>query len=164
MSTHMAGVPIELIFQDKKYTFHPLRDMDYGEFEAWAQDRYIQVTKRNIADLPETERHMLLLQSFERASLITFSSKEARILMSSVEGAAKLLHLSIRRGEPAITEDDVRKLCTDPQFVVKAFDTIAQLTSPAIRKAAQAKKKSGKLPVKRSTRRSLKGMGGQLKK
>jgi len=127
---------------------YPLRDGDYAAFEIWAQDRFIQTVKRNIKDLPEAQQTILLSDALTKASLITFGSEECRILMSSIDGAAKLLHLSIRRGDPTITYDDVRSMCTDPEFVACAFEKIVFLSSPDLsREKEKLKKKKTKKEV-----------------
>lgn len=164
MSAHMSGAPLTIVYQRKTYKFSPLRDLDYGEFEMWAQDRFIQVTKRNIKDLPEADQKILLMNSFEKAALITFSSKEARVLMKSVEGAAFLCYLSLRREHPDMTLDEVRTLCTHPSFIDVAFSTIAELAQPIKTRSKTAKKKLLRSRVKKSTKRCPKNTGGQQKK
>ncbi|HOM61928.1 MAG TPA: hypothetical protein PLP49_10915 [Anaerohalosphaeraceae bacterium] len=148
MTTHITGAPIELNYNGKNIMIYPLRDGDYAAFEIWAQDRFIQTVKRNIKDLPEAQQTILLSDALTKASLITFGSEECRILMSSIDGAAKLLHLSIRRGDPTITYDDVRSMCTDPEFVACAFEKIVFLSSPDLsREKEKLKKKKTKKEV-----------------
>ena len=164
MTAHITGAPLEFDFDGKTYLFYPLRDKDYGEFEIWAQDRYIQTTKRNLEGLSEDQQKLLLMNAFEHASLITFASAECKAMMQSVEGAAKLVHLSLRRGEPDITLDDVRIMCTNPDFVVAAFAKIATLTSPYSTSRVEAKKKERLSQGKKSIKRSRKGTAGRHKR
>jgi len=148
MTAHITGAPIEIVYDVKTVKLYPLRDGDFAEFEIWAQDRFIQTVKRNIKDLPEAQQTILLSDALTKASLITFGSEECRILMSSIDGAAKLLHLSIRRGDPTITYDDVRSMCTDPEFVACAFEKIVFLSSPDLsREKEKLKKKKTKKEV-----------------
>lgn len=128
---------------------YPLRDGDYAAFEIWAQDRIIQTFKRNIKDLPEAQQMVLLSDAMYKASLITFFSEECLIMMdTSIDGSAKILHLSIVRGDPTITYEEVRSMCTDPVFVQQAREKLLFLSSPAFfGKNGKLKKKKTKKEV-----------------
>ena len=154
MSSYMTQAPLELTVGDKSLILYPLRDRDCGVFERWCQDRYIETTKRNISDLPKEDQRVYMMQAFDRAALITFSSQEARILMGTVEGAARLLYLSINQGDAAFTLDDARALTVEPSFVEAALEKIASLMAPpdTSEKSKPKKNQAKKQHVKKSTK------------
>ncbi len=90
----------------RKLLMTPLRDQDYGIFERWIQDRHIALAKRAIVDIKNADdRQALLKHAYDRARLITISSPEAAALMTSAEGAVKLVWLALRREQPDVTEE-----------------------------------------------------------
>ena len=161
--SYIAGAPLTVEFNNKKYIFYPLKDKHYAEFEIWAQDRYIEVTKRNVKDLPEAQATMLLSQAFDRAALITFSSIECRILMRSIEGATRLLWMSLSQGDETITIEKVKELVDIKGFVEKGFEAIAKVGAPP-KNSKKKVKKVKKQAAKKSTSSSARGSGGRRNK
>lgn len=161
--SNMAQSPLDFEYDGKKYVLFPLRDIDNQSFELWCQDRYIEVTRRNIKDLPIEEQRFHLSQAFDRAALITFSSAEARQLMGSIEGASRLLFYSIRQGDDTFTLEQARELASDVGFSSAALTKIAYLSTDMSNKKPP-KKKVKKSPVKKSTKHLRKDTGTPQKK
>lgn len=154
---NMTASPIEFIYREQKFSFYPLRDCDFGEFEMWVQDRIVDVTKRNIRDLPPEQQTLLLMNACDRAALVTFGSKESLQLMRSVEGAARILYLSTRK---AIPLEKIRELASDPDFVAKAFQKVGYLASMATSKMLGKKKLIPTSRERKSIGLSRKSMDG----
>lgn len=139
MNGNMSASPIEFSYKDKTYKIYPMRDCDYNAFEIWLQDRYIEVTKRNVHGMDiDTQRH-LLSAAFDKAALLTFTSPEALILMKTIEGSARIFHLSMR---DAITLEEARTLATDPAFMLAAMKKIQLLSGSRVKALDDVKKKS----------------------
>lgn len=132
-----TAAPTVVELGGKKYKLKPLRDRDLGEFEQWVQDRYLQTVKRNLADLDGADRDRLLDRAFDRAATITASSPEALKLMTSVEGATKLLWFGLRQEQPNITEEEVSSLIAEPG----AFDAATEALDRVNGRAAEPLKK-----------------------
>lgn len=164
MVAKMTQSPVEIDFKGRTYVFHPLRDKDYAEYEQWCHNRIVQLALEQTKNLPEELRAKTLAYVIERAALVTFSSQESKTLLSSVEGAVKLAYLSLKRGQPDVQLEEVREMCTDPEFIVKVFETIASLAITIPSKPNGVKKKAGKSNVKRSTKSSQGSTGGRRNK
>ncbi|MFA5041114.1 MAG: hypothetical protein WC464_05730 [Bdellovibrionales bacterium] len=136
----MTAAVSELKIDNITYRISPLRDMDFGEFERWVQDRYMDVALRNLELLSEKDREVLIKAAYEKAAALTASSPEAIGLMTTVEGAAKLLWLSLRRERPDITIEAAQELATHPKTVKLFMDKIHDLNRI---QSYESKKKNG---------------------
>lgn len=157
MLKNMTASPLKVSHNGVTYTFYPLSDGDYGEFEMWMQDRFVSAARRHINDLPKDERTLILMDVIRQASLLTFSSPEAKALMGTVEGSSFLLYLSLRRGDGSLTHADVRALCTNPDFIVKGVQAVAQITAvpfPAAPKKVRGKQRSAKPSTEKKSTKS----------
>jgi hypothetical protein len=123
----MTAAVSELKIDNITYRISPLRDMDFGEFERWVQDSYMDVALRNLESLSEKDREVLIKAAYEKASNLTFASKESITLMTTVDGAAKLLWLSLRREHPDITIEIAQELATHPKTIKLFMDKIHDL-------------------------------------
>ncbi|MBI5724598.1 MAG: hypothetical protein HZA50_11605 [Planctomycetes bacterium] len=169
--SQITAAPSVLALNGVEYRLSPLRDCDYGEFERWVQDRYFDVAKRNLADLPDAQKDSLLRHAYERAAGLTINSPEALNLMVTVDGAAKLMYLSLRREHPAITQEEATKLCTDPAVVRQCMDRVEELNRlnqklPAGRETPRPDGDKKKMPsgLRRFLSRLASGMAGRRKK
>lgn len=142
----MTAAPSEFTVDGKTYYLSPLADEDFGQFERWVQDRYLDVAKRNLGGLGKEDREALLKNAYEKAAELTISSPEALNLMTTTDGSAKLLHLSLLRRHPDITFQEVTQLVTNPTVVRISMDRIKDLNAPGYRvranQGAKVKKKS----------------------
>ncbi len=126
----------------------PLKDQDYGIFERWIQDRHIDLAKRMVKDLEPEERLALLKHAYDKARRITISSPEASELMTSVEGAVKLVWLALRKEQPDVTEEMVFDWLSDEKTLEQMLDKIDGMnTAPPFRKGrrrGKGKRRRGK--------------------
>ncbi len=142
----------------RTFRMSPLRDRDYGEFEAWVQDKHIALFKRNLEGLPDDERQRQLDRAFDRAAEIGIHSPEAMSAMCTVDGVGKLVWMGIRREHPDVKEDEIVSLMTSPEFIRQALDEIDNVNhmhTPA------TKKKTGRLGERKRTSHSQRRTGGR---
>jgi len=126
----ITAAPSTLEMGGKVYTVSPLQDRDYGEFERWVQDRYLDVATRNVDKIPSENREAFLQHAYDTAAEITIHSDRALSLMVTVEGSAFLLWLSVRRDHPEATYEEVLRFATDPKTLQKAMEKVEQLNTP----------------------------------
>jgi hypothetical protein len=108
-----TAAPIEFIAKGVTYKLSPLRDRDFGDFERWCQDRYIEVTTRNLQNLSDENQKEVLRSTFDKAAAITFTSPECVKIMNSIEGSLELAFLCLKREHPSITREEVLEMCQD---------------------------------------------------
>lgn len=127
MSAKIVASSVEFTLGDVTYRISPLSDRDYGEFENWVQDQFLDVAKRNLEGLAQADRDALLKAAYETASRLTVTSPESLKLMSTVNGAAYLLYLSLRRDHPDVTFEKAKEISTDPKVLRQFMDRINEL-------------------------------------
>ena len=162
----MTAAPSELHVEGVTYRVSPLRDRDFGEFERWVQDRYLDVALRNLAGITDDrDRETILKAAYEKAAHITASSPEAIQLMVTVDGAAKLLWLSLRREHSDITFEQAADLATHPQTVKMFMDKIRDINK--VETAATTKGDKKKRSAARKSigfwRKSIISLRGRLR-
>jgi hypothetical protein len=140
----ITASPSEIEIGGQVYRISPLRDRDFGEFERWVQDRYLDVARRNLEGLNETDKVTLLKCAYEKAASLSISSPESLKLMTTIDGAAMLMYLSLRREQPDITYNKAIELTTDAKMVKFCMDKIQTLNTPLKTSAAKANSKSAK--------------------
>jgi hypothetical protein len=130
----MSAAPLEITVKRKdsqgnpinvKYRLSPLDQHNLGEFDRWAQDRYLDRVKANTKDLPEAMRMELLHRAFIEAANITLSSKQGSELMLTVEGMVKLFEISIRKEHPNITPEEITSIMFDSEVLNMVADKIS---------------------------------------
>ena len=127
------------------YRFHPLRDRDYGEWEAWLQDQYITRIKRNVSGLSDVDRQRQLDRVFDKVHQITLSSPASTQAMGTLEGVGFMYWLSLRREMPDLTISDVLSLVTNAAFLNAAIDAFNLANARALgaeKKHLRVRKKS----------------------
>lgn len=88
----------------------PVRIVDIGEIEAWAQGRVIEDAARAISTvgLIEDDARMVMREAFtERRKILFLSSETQGLILQSMEGISRLVWLSARQADPSLTLDDV---------------------------------------------------------
>ena len=133
----------EVIIAGRKFRMSPLKDRDYGEFEAWVQDRHVNLVKRNLEGLSDDERRHQLDRAFDRAAEIGIQSDEAMAAMCTIEGVGKLVWLSIRAEHPDVSEEEVVSLMTSPENIREALDEIDNVNHMRSNNEKKARKRSG---------------------
>lgn len=122
-ATSLAS-PTIVTLAGKKYRLTPLKQRDWGEFERWLKDTYLELAKRNVHGMEDKDRDCLLRHAYDRAAVITFQSSEAIEAMESFDGAVKLVWLSLRTEHSDLTEEDVAKMLLDPKTLSEAMDQL----------------------------------------
>lgn len=123
VSTAMAS-PGTVTLAGKKYRLTPLKQREWGEFERWLKDSYLELAKRNVRGMEGEDRDLLLKHAFDRAALITFQSSEAINAMETFDGAVKLVWLSLRAEHPDLTEENVATLLLDPKTLEQVMERL----------------------------------------
>ena len=121
----IAAAPMSVRLAGKQYTMRPLDEDGYIKFEKWVQNRFAKVGLKNaqeFVDDPE-ERLQLMRDVLTKAATITVTGPESLTLMTSLEGAAKLVFLYLCR-DNEITEKEVAKLLVDPTTLAEAMTMI----------------------------------------
>lgn len=149
----------------RTFRMSPLRDKDYGEFEAWVQDQYLAVVKRNLDGLRKDERQRQLDRAFEHAAMIGISSPEALAAMCTIEGVGMLIWLSVRREHPDVDRDEIVSLMTSEEHVRSALDSIDHINHIRGGKAQNPKVRTARRRnVTLRTRRYRRRMDGLRRK
>lgn len=148
---------VKVTLDGTTYRVSPLRDKDFGAFERWVQQRFLDVTKQNLEGLTEDQATRQLDRAFERAGSITFVSPEASALMASVEGAVFLFWLSVRQEHPDVTESQLTALLTNPANLDAVMDVVHDVNkehSPVKKKRPAPKRKKRVKPKATRKRRA----------
>ena len=117
-----SGGEVELA--GKKYYLEPLTDKDYGEFENWLRLRPIIIARQNIAAIPgitQEEKEILLKEAMRLSAEINMVSVEGMRVMNTLDGAAYVTWLGLRKRQPELTFDKVRELLMDPKTLETAM-------------------------------------------
>lgn len=142
-----TAAPISVALGEKTFLISPLRDMDYGLLEKYAQDKYMDLAIRNSEKLEsESLKAELIKRAFDTAARVTFTSLEGMRQLTTTGGMIMLVWVSLRKEHPELSIDDVGEL------LIKAGN--AKLLTRAVDKLAKKKKKkkvSGRIPTKRKT-------------
>jgi len=141
----------------KTYKLAPLRNRDFAEFEKWMQDQAIEMVERSIQrqNLSFDERRILLNEAYEKARRLTFTSKEASPYLYKLEGAAKILWLSIRQEHPEITEEFLVDVVQDDETLnqlMGEWEKVQRTLSPISQK--KSIKRNGATKKKRKERKT----------
>lgn len=117
-------------WRGKSYRLSPLRDKDYGEVEAWLQDRCLDLALRNLRKLEDrADKDALIKAAHERASRMTLQSPESESIIDTVPGAAFLVWLMLRQEHPDVTQDLTLELCTDAEVLYSVMMKVETLNS-----------------------------------
>jgi len=154
-----TATPTTVELGGRQYCVSPLRDKDYGEFEKWVQDRYMDLAQRNLDSLSPENQEKLLHHAYDQAARITMASPEAVQAVITMEGSVKLLWLHLRREQPDLTEETLFDLLVDSgtqEVDVAAMDAMTKAierVTPKVRTAPASKGKRGAKKKRIPTRR-----------
>lgn len=151
-----TAAPLELILGGKTYIMRPLGFAEIGEFERWAQQRYIDQTERLIANLDEAGKATIRMETVRLAQKLAMNTTDpeaTRImdeLASSVEGVARLVFLSVRRSDPSATVESVGAAMVDQASMEVAMRTFNRLNRGDETEAKKKVKRTTKARAKKS--------------
>lgn len=144
-TSKVTGAPTPIKLGDTELLMNPLTDVDYGEYENWMRARVITIAEDAIRanpQLSEEARKAYRHQAMEVSARLTFTSVEGMQVMASWDGATMLIWLGLRKHQPKMTRDDVRRLLSDPEVLVHAmsrFDAVNSLDDFAPKKSPEFK-------------------------
>lgn len=148
-----APLPITLGKGKEAVTYFcsPFREEDYGTFENWAQDRFIDIAIRNAEKTKdEGVKTALINAAYAEASRITFTSDRGLELMVSPRGMLLLCYLSLKQKHPDITTEKVAKLLLNPENADQLTKAVKKLASKKKKqKPKKGRTKKGPIPTKR---------------
>lgn len=124
-----TGAPSMITLGGKKYQMSPLQDEDYGVLERWVQDKIIELAKRNLAGLEETQKTELLKHAFNEARRVTLIDPQALKHLQSVDGAVLLVWLMLKTKHPDITQEEVAEQLLDEAAMSSAMTQVDRLVT-----------------------------------
>jgi hypothetical protein len=127
-----SGGHVQLAGQD--YVMSPLSDEDFGEFENWMRARPIIIAKQNIGAVPnltEQEKEIILKQAMEISARINMVSTDGLQIMSSLDGAAYMTYLGLRKRHPELTIKQIRVMLMDNRTLEAAMARFEELNNLA---------------------------------
>jgi len=118
-----VGAPVTIEAGGRSWELHPLRLRDWGRLERWMRDEVIRAATEVLkdADLDEARMGIVMREAHRQAAAMSIQSADAmQGLLSSLGGMLKIIYLSLRHGEPNLTEAefddrlgyDIRTLAT----------------------------------------------------
>ncbi len=128
-STHIAA-PIELTIDGKTYILSPLTMKDLRELERHFQSQIVDETKALIAGIESKIALDLLRDAIAESKKCQIGSPEFAGKISSIEGLAKILSLSLRAKHIDMDIHKCLELLT-PQNIEKISESIAEMTGLA---------------------------------
>lgn len=108
----MTAKPLEWPIGDKVYKFGLLDVDDLGEFNAWVLNKHIKAAHKVAAALKGFEKQEYLMSVLKELPHGTELDMMAAREMTSVEGIRKMIHLSLKKINSSITEEEVKKIVT----------------------------------------------------
>lgn len=169
----LTAQPQPIVVDGETYMAHPLSMDDWGAIQAWLDAQHaspFEVVKAAIAKggFSIAQQQYMLDKAIEKATKPTcrIGTFEADELLTSMQGYAQILYLSIRKGRPEFTEKDAAELAmklaaVDMAQVGQATNLNMMVSDPKDEplNVKPPLKKSGSA-ASGSRRRSKKGIGG----
>lgn len=153
-ATKATGAALHITLNSRTYRLAPLTDENLAEFRLWGEQRYMELAKRNLDDLDLVHQTELLKHAFDRAVDLDLTGREGMSLMSSPDGAIKLLWLSLLRHQPKVTEEFVRNVLRDEKTLREAMASIERLNkTPATQKKTGTRAQMRPVTRKKKKRR-----------
>jgi hypothetical protein len=113
----LTAQPSPVVIDGETYVVHPLSMDDWGALQAWLDEQHanpFEVVKAAIAGggFTVVQQQYMLDKALERAMKprCKIGSLEADELLTSMEGYAQVLYLSVRKGRPDFTKADALEL------------------------------------------------------
>ena len=142
-----TAAPIPIKLGDKTFLISPLRDMDYGVLEKFAQDRYMNLAIRSAEQIDDIEvKKSLINRAYDTASRVTFSSPEGIQQLATPQGMVMLIWVSLRKEHPDLSVDDIADMLIQEDNAIKLSQAVERQSKKKIKK-----KKPGRIPTRRRT-------------
>lgn len=125
-SSHIAA-PIELNIDGKPYILSPLTMRDLRELERHFQSQIVDETKNLLAGIDPKIQLDLLRDAISESKKCQIGSPEFAAKISSIEGLAKILSLSLRNKHNDMDTVKCLELLT-PNNIEKISEAIAEMT------------------------------------
>lgn len=128
----LTASPSEVKLAGQSFTMTPLTDKEFGEFENWLRQRPIRIAmdhSRQIEGLNPAEKETLLKQAMEISNRVSMSSTEGLQIMATLEGAAFLTWLSLRKHQPELTPDKIQGMFTDDRTISEAMTQVNRINN-----------------------------------
>ncbi len=110
-----TAAPSSVTIKGTKYFLTPLQDLDFGRFEKWLQDRYLDMARRGCHGLDPAQTTEIMSCAIDRANKMAITDDDSIEIQESFEGSVQLAWLSLRHEQPEITEDEVAILLYSPE-------------------------------------------------
>ncbi len=172
MNTAKAtAAPVQVKIGGKNMLLSPLRDVDWGEYEEWMRQRYLDLYRAETQKEEPALRTELMKHAYDQASLLSLTHPRAVELMMSLDGATQLTWMGLRIRQPEVTYEQTYKAMLDEktyELLFAKFDDInlvpkAKAAKRAATKRAQAKRRTKSSIARKSTTGSRTGTSGVRK-
>lgn len=116
MATNPFGIinasPITYLLGDESWTFHRLTLADLGQFRTWVESAPIRRVQACMDGMEPAVKQFLLGKAYEETRQLALEMTDARAFgeMATAGGLSYLAWLSIRKGRPGVTLDDMSPL------------------------------------------------------
>jgi len=104
--------PITATIGGKEWTFHPLTLSDLGQFRTWLESAPIRRVQLCMDGMEPQAKQFLLAKAYEesRQLALEMSDNQACNQLSTFSGLSYAMWLSVRKGRPGVTLDDMSGL------------------------------------------------------
>lgn len=125
----MTGVPREITLSDgSEWCMSPLTDRDFSEVDVWIQQRYIKIARKALS---EEEEARLLPGIIREAMTLSMFEPEGAKVLSTVDGMAFFLYVSVRKEHPNVTAEAFLTYMRDPRNIRMVSLMSKELNRPA---------------------------------
>lgn len=119
----IVAAPVPVSIDGAQYLLSPLRDLDYEELDNWVRMRIVSLARASLTPaMPQAQRDETMRQALETAAGATFVGPLGNRLLSTLDGQAAFLLLSLRQKHPALTVETVRGWLRNPENRTALFD------------------------------------------
>ena len=119
----ITAAPAELVLGDKTYRMSPLSDIDIAEIDNWLRVRHLRLVRESTAGASRAEARRVMMDAFDYAAKLSWTSDDGAALLSTRDGIAKLLWQGMHGNHSELTVEEVYKLLLDPRTIRSAMDT-----------------------------------------
>ncbi len=119
----IVAAPVPVTVEGQEYQVAPLTDLDYEELDNWVRMRILSLARASLTPaMSAAQRDETMRQALETAAGATFVGPLGHRLLSTIDGQAAFLLLSLRHQHPALTVETVRGWIRKPENRTALFD------------------------------------------